>query len=193
MTIISGGGSGLAAKIDNAPTSGLLGVENSTAYRVHEIETHHHSYEDWFGLANVPNAELHRASDVAIGTVAPFRLDAGNDDWGAWVQILGSNDTPNRTGMVKFDLHKIEIVGSENTNTKVFIQIAFGETAAAGLAAHDYTVMPYLTPTNQAADRPIEINMRRADSGTKAWARTMAIGTNTNWIDFYCGLHEYVG
>jgi len=193
MSISIGGGGGDDPKIDNEATSGLAGVKNSLAYRVHEIEAHFHSFEDWFGLANVPNEELHRASDVSLGTCQPFRIDAGNNDWGAWVQILGSNDTPNRAGKVYFDLHKIEIVGSENTNTKVFIQIAFGATAAAGLTALNYTTIPYLSPTNQAADRPISINMRRADAGAKVWDRTMAIGVNTNYLDFYIGLHEYIG
>ena len=36
-------------KIDAVATSGLAGVSNSLAYRVHEIEKHFHNYERWFG------------------------------------------------------------------------------------------------------------------------------------------------
>ena len=180
-------------KIDNEATNGLLGVNNSLAYRVHEIEKHFHSDEDWFGLAAIPAAETHRADDITIATLAPFQIDAGNDDWGTWLQILGSSDTPNRTSMVKFDLHNIQVVDSETTNVHSFIQIGWGATGAAALTAMDYTTIPYLSPTNQAAETAIPVMMSRITAGTKVWARCLAVGANTMTLDFYFGIHEYVG
>jgi len=180
-------------KIDAEATAGLSGVVNSLAYRVHEIEKHFHNHEDWFGLAAVPAGETHRADDIAGGTLAPFQLDAGNDAWGAWVQVLGSEDTPNRAGMAKFDFHKVQIVDSETTNVHAFIQFAFGATAAGAITAGDYTTIAYRTPTNQAAETAINFISARAAAGTKVWARCLAVGTNTMTIDFYLGLHEYIG
>ena len=39
------------AKIDSLATNGLNGVNNSLAYRVHEIENHFHSVERWVGIS----------------------------------------------------------------------------------------------------------------------------------------------
>ncbi len=182
------------SKIDSLAVDGLLGVEDSLAYKVHEIEKHLHNDEDWFGAALIPVGETHIADDVTVGSRAPFQVDAGNDDWGAWVQILGSDDTPNRNGMAKFDLHKIQVVDSETTNVHAFIQIACGASGAAGLSAGTYTTIPYLTPTNQAAEGAIGFKAVRCDVGTKVWARCMGIGEAGGLeLDFYFGLHEYIG
>jgi len=158
---------------------------------VTEIKKHHHNVEDWFGLAAVPAGETHRADDLTDGQVNPFQVDAGNVIWGAWVQILGSSDTPNRTGKTKFDLHRVQFVDSGATNIHSFLQVGWGATGAAALTADQYSTVAYLTPTNQAAESPSEIIMPRIDSGTKVWARCLAVGENTMTLDFYFGFHEY--
>ena len=33
----------------------------------------------------------------------------------------------------------------------------------------------------------------RAPAGSLLWARCIAVGQNTGTLDFYLGLHEYVG
>lgn len=180
-------------EIDYKAVLGLLGTANSLAYKVHELEKHFHNSEDWYGLAAVPDGETHRADCLTLGTRASFQLDAGNDTWGAWLQILGSSDTPNRTGMVKFDLHKIQIVASEITSKSTFIQIGYGDTGAASLTSLAYTTIAYLTPTSRAAESAVSFMMPRIPAGSKVWARCMAIGANTMTINFYFGLHGYIG
>jgi hypothetical protein len=157
-----------------------------------EIENHFHNVEDWFGAAATPDGEDHVADDITDGTLSAFQIDAGNDDWGAWVQILGAEDTPNRAGNTKFDLHRIQVVASETVNVAAFIQLASGATGDAGVTAGKYTTIPYLTPTNQAAESFIDVRTRRCDAGEKVWARCLAVGENTMTLDFYIGLHEYV-
>ena len=182
---------------DSKVTVGLLGVNNSLAYRVHEIEKHHHSNEDWFGLADAPDAEVHRADDITDHVLAnpidPFVIDAGNEVWGSWVQIVGSSDTPNRAGMAKFDMHHIQVVASEAADVNAFIQITWGADGATGLAAGDYTTIPYLTPTNQSAETSMNVMMTRIDAGTKVWARCLGMGENTMTLSFFFGIHEYAG
>ena len=102
-----------AGKIDDTATNGLLGVSNSLAYRVAEIERHLHSAASWFGKAAVASGETHVADRIGAG-IDPFRIDAGNEDWGAWVQILGSDDTPARTGLVYFDPHMMIVENTES-------------------------------------------------------------------------------
>lgn len=53
-------------KIDNRAVDGLLGVNNSLAYKVHEIEKHFHNQEKWCGVAAIADAELHVADPRAI-------------------------------------------------------------------------------------------------------------------------------
>ena len=54
-------------KIDNQATLGLLGTNNSLAYRVHEIEKHFHSPERWLGILGAQTA-----TDWADDTLTPF-------------------------------------------------------------------------------------------------------------------------
>lgn len=180
-----------SSKIDGAATDGLAGTSNSLAYRTHEVERHLHSYEWWFETASVPNGEIHVADRIGSGGGA-FRIDAGNDDWGAWVQILGSSDTPVIGANPKFDLHRLEIAATER-NEVYFVQIAIGASGAAALAANAYTEAVFKAASNQVDSGPVTIQMRRQDDGSKTWARCMCPGQNTATLDFYFGLHEYEG
>ena len=178
-------------KIDDVAVDGLLGTEDSLAYRVGEVERHLHSYETWLETAAVPNGEIHVADEVGDGAGA-FQIDAGNLDWGAWVQVVGSGDTPVRAGSVEYDLHRIAVEDTEH-NATYFIQIAFGDSGAAALAAGNYTDL-LLSPTGALpSGTPVNTQARRAVAGTKAWARTMCPGQNTGTLDFYIGIHEYEG
>ena len=106
--VTGGGGGGQdLKKIDEQATDGLLGTSNSLAYRVHEIERHLHSGGRWFEAAAVPDGEDHVADRIGSGAGA-FEIDAGNDTWGDWTQILGADDTPTVAGKTHFDPHTPE-------------------------------------------------------------------------------------
>jgi hypothetical protein len=180
------------AKIDNAATDGLSGVEDSLSYRVAEIERHLHGWERWFGLSGSPSGETHRAERIGT-TSTPFTIDGGNDTWGSWLQILGSSDTPAIAGQAKYDLHRLEIVTVERTNATHFIQVALGASGAAALTATTYTEFVFRPTTIQGRAAPIDIIVRRQDAGTKAWARCWVVGQNTGAVSFFVGLHEYNG
>lgn len=182
-----------SAQIDNKATEGLEGVSNSLAYRVHEIEKHFHSYESWFAEHDTPSGEVTIATRIgSANDNGPFTIDAGNDTWGSWVQILGSGDTPARSGMVKYDLHKIVIDATE-VSDNYYVQIAFGDSGASALSAGDYTEFVVHALSNQVGSTPVPIMDPRKDIGTKVWARCMCPGANTATMDFFIGVHEYVG
>lgn len=180
-------------KIDKKSVDGLLGVNNSLAYKVHEIEKHFHNWERWFGVALSPSGETNVADTLIQGAVTAFVIDAGNDDWGAWVQILGSTDTPTNVGgtYTKYDLHSIDIVANERAQP-YFVQFAFGATAADAITAGTYTAKVISAPAANT-DIDFSIMMNRVASGTKAWARCKCPGQNTATLGFYFGIHEYVG
>lgn len=182
-----------SAKIDDEVTLGLSGTANSLAYRTEENEKHVHNNEKWFGAAAVAAAETHNADRMGPA-IAPFALVSGNDDFGSWVQILGSSDTPVMAGQAKYDLHSFLITTTDST-AAFLIQIIDGESAdfAAKLAAETYTEFPYEASTNNNDGGVAHILNHRSDSTCKVWARCICIGQNAKTINFYFGLHEYVG
>ena len=171
---------------------GNNGLITNIYEEVKEIENHLHNRERWFGLAAVPDAELHRF-DLMNGSIQPFQLVAGNNDFGNWVQIIGSTDTPIDAGMTKVDGHRFMVVGT-NSTLPFIIQFSFGESAglAAAVAAGNYTMTPYVAATNNIETGISEILSMRQDSGTKVWSRCACVGGNGTTIDLYIGVHEYL-
>jgi len=178
-------------KIDLAATDGLSGVSSSLSYRVHEIERHLHNYEHWFETAASASGETHVASHIGDGSGA-FQIDAGNDDWGSWVQILGSSDTPHIVGKTHFDFNQFFVEGTEKAGT-YFLQFAFGASGAAALTANTVTEIVYVGTVGAGNPLPVIVQTERITAGTKAWARCKAPGINTSTLDLYFGLHEYEG
>lgn len=183
---------GRLRRIDGEATKGLEGTEDSLAYRIHEVERHFHSYEHWFGLAAVPDGEVHRADHIGDTTTA-FQMDGGNDTWGAWLQILGSSDTPHVAAMPYYDLHRLSFTSVERANAVHFLQVGFGASGAAALSDDTITELVFKPQTVQGAETIIEIRTLREDAGTKAWIRQWVVGQNTGTTDFFFGLHEYEG
>ena len=169
---------------------------NTILAELEAIEEHLHGDERWYGKAKTANGEIHVADLISLYTktsfvVSPFQLDAGDDGWGGWVQILGSGDTPMEEGKTLFDLHKLLIVSAEQTLATTFIQIAVGTSGAAGLTAKTYTTLAYQTAVNHGSQGAVLFMFKRHIIGTKCWGRTLSVGKDTGTIDFYFGLHEY--
>ena len=179
-------------KIDNMAVDGLLGVNNSLAYKVHEIERHLHSWERWFAAAAVPVGETHVADRIS-DSVTPFQVDGGNDTWGTWVQILGSTDLPVISGRVKFDPHELLVTDIQRNNTVHYLQVAFGESGAAALAALAFTELVVKSSGVTTEAFPVRLQTRRKNVDTKVWARVWATGQASGTLDFFYGLHEYEG
>lgn len=170
--------------------SSLAGsIDPTSISRIHRILDHIHNYESWFESALVPDVENHVADRIGSGN-GPFTVDAGNDDWGDWVQILGSNDTPTRSGNINYDLRRF-IINDSEVNDIYFIQIAFGEDADSSILSNEYTEFVYV-PINANIDlQPIDIATKLHDSGVKTWCRCMVPSQNTATLDFFIGIHEY--
>ncbi len=172
--------------IDHVATLGLTGASNSLAYRIAEVERHAHSHERWYGVAGTPSA-THKADQIAKD-IASFQIDAGNDAYGAWVQLLGSADTT-----YKFDMHRLFITAVETAATVHFVQIAFGAAGDDAVTAGDYTEFVYRSGAAITREAPVEFQTRRHAAGTLAWARCLAYDVNTSTLNFYFGLHYYEG
>jgi hypothetical protein len=166
-------------------------ISDEILEEVVEVETHLHSNERWFEKAATPNGEIHVADRIGtVGGNGAFQIDAGNNTWGTWKIVLGSSDTPADSGKTKFDVHRIEISGAER-NAIYFVQMAAGETGAAALAVGNVTEFVIKPLSNQIDSGPIMVQSKRAESGTKIWARCMCPGQDTATLDFFPGIHEY--
>lgn len=164
-----------------------------SAKSIYELERHFHGYEKWFGAAAAPSGETHVADRITL-LPDPFRIDAGNDTWGSWTQLLGSDDTPVKIDHDKYDFHKILIVAHENNAQDHFFQIVSGESEdiPAKLAVEDFTEFGIITGGGLATASPILFQDRRASAGEKQWIRSWADTKNTSWTDIYFGIHEYI-
>jgi len=197
-------------KIDNLEVDGLLGVTNSLAYKVHEIEKHFHNREYWFGKA-ASQVQGVTAGTKGVGT--PFVTSSINtsDGFGAWIPILGSGDTPSvaGSGNVKFDLHRM-VVTDVTTGDKLphFIQFVWSTLGAGstdeeagddGLANEDVSGFIFV-PEKDGKSEPINMLMPRIAVGTRLLMRYKVHARNTAWgliagtnLHFFVGLHEYEG
>ena len=179
-------------KIDSEAADGLLGTPRSVGYVTEEVERHLHSYERWFGAAGVPVGETHVADRIGT-TVTAFQADAGNLTWGNWLQVLGSEDTPADVGMATFDPHRIMVTALENANAIHLVQIAFGTSGVAALAAGTYSEFVFKPLSVQGQETILTIQTRNIVVGIKAWIRVWVVGQNTSTMDFFIGIHEYEG
>lgn len=155
------------------------------------VEHHFHNTARYLGLAVSPSGTTHRADKVGP-SVTSFQLDAGNDDWSGWTQVVGSTDTPVQTGKLYFDFHKLLVTASERT-ASYFIQICFSTGAGTPTGeATLYTTIGYQAIATNGRSSAIEFRSPVVPVGTKCWARTICIGQDTGTINFYIGIHEYV-
>ncbi len=180
------------ALLDSSPADGLDGTRGSIAYALNEVERHLHGNERWVGAAAVPSGELHVA-DVISDTTTAFQVDAGNDAWSAWLQVVGSSDTPIQAGRAFFDPHRIMVVAVESANAVHLVEICYGASGDAAFAAGTCTQIVFQPQTVQGQQTILEVQSSRIAAGTKCWLRSWAVGQNTSTMDFFMGLHEYEG
>ena len=186
---------GILVNTGGTPTVGaVIGdlANEPLANRLYEIERHFHGYERWMCAAVTPNAEVHVADRIgsAATAVSPITITSGNDTWGAWVQLLGSSDTPVVALNTKYDLHRF-IVLVANQVSPYFIQIGFGTSGAAALAADTFSSTIINPHSNTDKTESMPFMSRRQAAGTKAWMRCWCLGANAKTLTVMFGLHEY--
>jgi len=144
----------------------------------------------WYGLAATPDAEVHRADRMA-DEIAPFVLLTGSKEFGNWVQILGSTDTPLIVDKTLFDLNQFLVTVVDSTSPYV-IQIVTGESAniAAKISAETFDEFVFISTSVGNDGGIIELKRPKIISGTKVWARACCINESAKNISFYFGIQE---
>jgi len=172
----------------------INGIDQSAVYQeVYEIDNHLHNMEIWFGKSADQSG-----NDWALEvSMTSFQAISGNADYGAdandEAKVLGTLDTPARSGKKYFDLHRI-FVNAVSADTIYYLRIVYGTgTMAAAISALQYSVIivkfDSANPT-EGAGLPSDITMPRLSAGTKVWIQTKN-ATNNATIDFLVGIHEY--
>ncbi len=167
----------------------IVDGKTDTFREIQEVERHIHNRERWFGVAVSPSGITNGGdSDV----MAPYVPDAGNDDWGAWVLLLGTADTPSIPGMTKFDPHRLFLTAMERNTSIHRVQIAWHATSATmALAAGDYTELMIKPSSASFLSIPVPMRTERQDAGATIWIRVWADGQNTGTVNMFLGIHEY--
>jgi hypothetical protein len=167
-------------------------LDTAIEQETYEIEKHLHNREKWFGAAASPSGETHVADRIG-GATTTFALLSGNSDFGSWVQVLGSSDTPVYPDMTKIDAHRFLVTTTDSTSPFI-IQVASGESSglAAKITAEEFTEAPYIAATNSNDSGINDIMSIRIEVGEKVWARCACIGQDAKTINLYFGIHEYV-
>lgn len=167
----------------------IIDGKTDTFREIQEVERHVHNRERWSGLAAAPSGIVNGGD---FDVMAPYVPDAGNDDWGAWVLLLGTADTPVLTGMTKFDPHQLFITAAERNTAIHRIQVAWHATSATiALAAGDYTELMFKPEGATFTSTPIPLKSKRCNTGQTIWVRIWADGGNTGTLNMFLGVHEY--
>jgi len=154
---------------------------------VHELSCHWHNWELFGGLAVVPDGETHRCD---WDSMEPFRMVPGNDTYGDWVQVLGSEDTPVRSGALEYDMDRIMIHDVSSDRVLTRMQFGFGPNIQQIFLQQSFTNYGY-RPYKETQPNTFKIRVSQVDSGQKAWARCWVKGVSGGYIDFYVYVHEY--
>ncbi len=180
--------SGTIPKLDRVAVAGLLGGNNSLAYKVHEIEKHLHNSEYWYG--NAGSSSMDRANN----TQTPWTLTANvvANTYGTEVQIASANDftADGMASAVNMDVHRILVTESSANDQTYVIQLWCG-TSTFG-AATFCTEVPYRTGGAAAEVVPVPVICPRIAVGDKLWTRVKCSSGGAT-LDFFLGLHGYVG
>ncbi len=117
---------------DKGTTVGLLGDNNSLAYRVHEIEKHIHGVQYAYGWNHATYAT---GTDIERHSTNPLELTAGDAAWGTELQIHGGSVLPG----VKFDFNKLVIIEVGTANRPFVVQLYCGTQATGVACTFDFT------------------------------------------------------
>jgi len=165
-------------RIDSLATSGLTGVSNSLAYRVHEIEKHFHNSGHWYGKDPGDTFLLENG-------LVSWQLTAGaGGAFGNWVQLSNGDEI---TSGPKYDPHLLMVTQASAAGKLYYIQLGTG----AGGSQEAITTCAFY-PSATLRQTPVEVICTRVNKTDLLWARSCC-ETDGATTSFVIGLHIYAG
>ena len=187
---------------ETVDVASLVALLRKTLAEAHEIERHLHNYERWFGPAAVASGEDHVADPIGevggtpAGVITSFQFTSGaNKSWGTAVQIFGATDAavvlPSGRQAV-FDLHRMRPTASQFSGRDWYLRIIAGASAAAGVTADTYSILPLFVDTTRKVQTPVDMITEREDAGTKMWVQALQTTNNSQeTLDLQFAAHGY--
>jgi hypothetical protein len=152
---------------------------------------HIHNYAVSFGKAASPSGTTHVAD---VESLTAFTLTSGSGAFGSAVQILGTSDTPVRTGMRYFDPREILMTSVSNSSLFiiriVWVNLLGGQTEAQAETAMQYTDVMVQQATVAGLNLVQECRMIQIATGTALYAKIKNT-TNSATLNFNFSIHEY--
>ena len=109
-------------KIDNEAVLGLLGTNNSLAYKVHEIEKHFHNAQQIYGMT---------ANTMARLATTGFAVVGGNNAWGTELQLHNGTVVEAGSATKKFDFNTLYITAVNQANKATVLEFFSASEGAA--------------------------------------------------------------
>lgn len=180
--------------INDRPSDGINATDGSIAHTLSVVDHHHHRYNRYFGVAASPVAGINEGDLVDSGGSTPYQVIAGANTWGAWLPLLGTDDTTTGEFVSKkyYDPHLLFIWQIQYISG-YFLQIAHSATDVTdALTNYQYSVEVFKPQSPAGRQDPVGIKCGRPPTGHKLWARAWAVGAGSpQTIDFFMGLHFY--
>ena len=117
-------------KIDTMAVDGLSGTSNSIAYRIEEIEKHHHNSEQIFGNS---------ANDMLADETVKFTVTGGNNAWGTELMLTDGTVIESGSSTKKFDLNEMYIVSVSAANKISVIEYLYSPINTGVACTFDFT------------------------------------------------------
>jgi len=115
---------------DSKTTVGLLGVNNSLAYRVHEIEKHHHNSEQVYG---------NTANDMTADIPVKFTVIGGDLVWGTELMLTDGTVIESGSSTMKFDLNTFYLTSLSAANKISVVEFLVSEINTPVACTFDFT------------------------------------------------------
>lgn len=155
-----------------------------------KIDMESHTPFDLLGLHASPSFP---ATAADADTMTPYVLTGGSDDWGPWLLMIGSGDTPFRTSKETYDVHEL-LLSSVSTASFGRIQLGWDATTSTLLVANETYSSVGFEPEGVGANVGVgfvNINMPDVDDGTLLFGRCWIDGENGATVSVFLHIHEF--
>lgn len=175
---------------DAAPSNVDLDGQDPDTGLLQKIDEESHTPKDTLGLSSSASFPT-TAADA--DTMTPYVLTSGDDDWGPWLLLIGSDDTPLRTGKDTFDINDL-LVQTVSTAATGRIQIGWDLTTTTVILANETYTSVMFNPEgigNNIGVGHIDIDTEDINAGTLVWGRLWVDGENGATASIFIEIHEF--
>lgn len=173
-----------------APSNVNLGGRDPDSMLLEKIDEESHTSKDTFGLSSSASFPT-TAADA--DTMTPYELTSGDNAYGPWLFLIGSDDTPFRVDKETFDINDllIQTISAAETGR---IQIGWDLTTTTAILTNETYTSIMFNPEGIGANVAVghvDVDTIDIDAGTLVWARLWVDGENGATASIFLEIHEF--